>query len=302
MKVAVVGAGNFGTAVANIVAANGVDVQLWMRDRAQLADIVAHGENRRYLPGHALADGVTPGNNLATAVGDSEMLFVTVPSTSFRAVANELRGLVRDGTFAISATKGIDADGFQLMSQILQAALPAAKVGVISGPNLAEEMADGRYTGTVVASRHESLCGAVQEVLKSPTFRVYASEDVYGVELGGALKNIYAIICGLASSLDVGQNAIAMLITRSLAEMGRFAVALGADHTPSWALPGLAICTPPAPRRCRGTSSWAPSWLRARLSTRPWPSSARPPRASTPCAWCAPRAPNSASTCRWLTA
>lgn len=252
MRVAVVGAGNFGTAVANIVAANGVDVQLWMRDEAQLADILAHGENRRYLPGHALAERVTPGDDLAAAVGDSEMLFVTVPSTSFRAVAKELQGLVREGTFAISATKGIDADGFQLMSQILQDALPAAKVGVISGPNLAEEMADGRYTGTVVASRHESLCTAVQEVLKSPTFRVYASEDVYGVELGGALKNIYAIICGLASSLDVGQNAIAMLITRSLAEMGRFAVSLGANPFTFLGLAGVgdlyATCTSPLSR------------------------------------------------------
>ena len=252
MRVAIVGAGNFGTAVANIVAGNGIDTCLWMRDRDQLADIRASGENRRYLPGHPLAPRVAPTCDLAAAVGSSDMLFVTVPSASFRAVAADLRGAAKPGTFAISATKGIEADGFQLMSQILEAALPTARIGVISGPNLAEEMADGRYTGTVVASRHEPLRRAAREALKSASFRVYDSDDVYGVELGGALKNIYAIVCGLAATLEVGQNALAMLVTRSLAEMGRFAVSLGADPFTFLGLAGVgdlfATCTSPLSR------------------------------------------------------
>ena len=252
MRVAVVGAGNFGTAIANIVAGNGVDTYLWMRDREQLADIRARRENRRYLPGHPLADRVTPSADLAAAVGASDIVFVTVPSASFRAVADELSGMAKPGTCAISATKGIEAEGFRLMSQILEAALPRTKVGVISGPNLAEEMADGRYTGTVVASRHEELCATVQELLKSPTFRVYASDDVYGVELGGTLKNIYAIICGLATTLGIGHNALAMLVTRSLAEMGRFAVSLGANPLTFLGLAGVgdlfATCMSPLSR------------------------------------------------------
>ena len=252
MRVAIVGAGNFGTAVANMVARNGVDTYLWMRDREQLAEIRACGENRRYLPGHPLAERVQPTADLALAVGASDLLFVTVPSASFRAVADELRGLAKPGTYAISATKGIETQGFRLMSQLLEEALPSAKVGVISGPNLAEEMADGRAAGTVVASRHEELCSAVQDLLKSRTFRVYASDDVYGVELGGALKNIYAIVCGLATTLEVGQNALAMVITRSLAEMGRFAVALGANPFTFLGLAGVgdlfATCTSPLSR------------------------------------------------------
>ena len=247
MPVAIVGAGNFGTAVANIVAGNGVAAKLWMRDEDQLADIRAHGENRRYLPGHALAAGVEPTTDLRAAVQASELVFVTVPSASFRVVANDLRGVVRDGAGVVSATKGIEGEGFQLMSAILEEVLPAARVGVISGPNLAEEMADGRYAGTVVASRDPALRNAVQDALKSKTFRVYASDDVYGVELGGALKNIYAIVCGLATALDVGQNALAMLITRSLAEMGRFAVSLGASPFTFLGLAGVgdlfATCT-----------------------------------------------------------
>ena len=252
MRIAIVGAGNFGTAIANIVARGGIDVHLWMRDEAQLADIREHGENRRYLPGHALDRRVLPTADLEAAVGASELVFVTVPSASFRTVANDLKAVAQPDTGVISATKGIDASGFQLMSQILEQALPKARIGVISGPNLAEEMADGRFTGTVVASRHGELRSTVQDVLKSPTFRVYTSEDVYGVELGGALKNIYAVVCGLATALDVGQNALAMLVTRSLAEMGRFAVALGANPLTFLGLAGVgdlfATCTSPLSR------------------------------------------------------
>ena len=254
MQAAVVGAGNFGTAVANIVASNGVDVQLCVRDEAQLADMRARGENRRYLPGHALAERVHPTSDLAEALATSDVVFVTVPSASFREVTNELDGLVRAETCVISATKGIES-GFRLMSQILAEILPRTKVGVISGPNLAEEMADGRYTGTVVASRHRELCTTVQRILTSPTFRVYSSDDVYGVELGGALKNIYAIVCGMATELRVGQNALAMLVTRSLAEMGRFAVSLGANPLTFLGLSGVgdlfATCTSPYSRNFR---------------------------------------------------
>ena len=251
MRATIVGAGNFGTAVANIIAEGGVPVGLWMRDPGQLADIRANGENRRYLPGHALAPAVEPTADLAHAVCASDIVFVTVPSASFGEVARELRPVVKPGAAVISGTKGI-AEGFRLMSQILEDALPEARIGVVSGPNLAEEIADGRQTGTVVASRHESLREEVREALTSPTFRVYGSTDVYGVELGGALKNIYAIVCGVATALGVGQNALAMLITRSLAEMGRFAAALGANPMTFLGLAGVgdlfATCTSPLSR------------------------------------------------------
>ncbi len=252
MQVAIVGAGNFGTAIANIIADNDVAVRLWMRDEALLADIRDHGENRRYLPGHALAKRVEPTVDLGWAVRDSEVVFVAVSSASFRTVAGSLASLVRPGTCVISATKGVEEEGFQLMSQILEETLPKARIGVVSGPNLAEEMADGHYTGTVVASRHEGLCATVQEILKSPTFRVYTSGDVHGVELGGALKNVYGIVCGIATALNVGQNALAMLVTRSLAEMGRFATSLGAEPYTFLGLAGVgdlfATCTSPLSR------------------------------------------------------
>ena len=251
MRAAIVGAGNFGTAIANIIAGNGVPVRLWVRDAAQLADLRTHGENRRYLPGHPLAPLVEPTGDLPHAAGDCDVVFVTVPSASFGAVATGLRAVLTPDAAVISGTKGI-AEGFELMSQLLERTLPDARIGVISGPNLAEEMAEGRYTGTVVASRHAALRTAAQDLLTSATLRVYTSTDVYGVELGGALKNIYAIVCGVATSLGVGQNALAMLVTRSLAEMGRFAAALGANPLTFLGLAGVgdlfATCTSPLSR------------------------------------------------------
>ena len=251
MRAAVVGAGNFGTAIANIIAGNGVPVCLWMRDHAQLADLRAHGENRRYLPGHPLAPLVEATGDLPQAVGACDVVFVTVPSASFGAVAADLQAVLEPDAAVISGTKGI-AQGFELMSQLLERVLPRVRVGVISGPNLAEEMAAGSYTGTVVASRHDALRSVAQNILTSPTLRVYASTDVYGVELGGALKNIYAIVCGVATSLGVGQNALGMLVTRSLAEMGRFAAALGANPLTFLGLAGVgdlfATCTSPLSR------------------------------------------------------
>ena len=212
MQVAIIGSGNFGTAVANIVSGNGVPAYLWMRDSQQFAEIEKYGENRRYLPGYPLEEKVTPTLDLQMAVSESDLLFVTVPSASFREMSIELAPFVSKETYIVSGTKGVEAPSFKLMSQILEEEIPGRRIGVISGPNIAEEIAGGHFTGTVVASRDPKLCQCVQMVFASDTFRVYSSEDIYGVELGGALKNIYAIVCGMAARLEVGQNTIAMLI------------------------------------------------------------------------------------------
>ena len=252
MQVAIIGAGNFGTAIANIVSANGVPAYLWMRDPRQLAEIKKYGENRRYLSGHPLEEKVTPTLDLERAVVESDLLFVTVPSASFREMSIDLAPFVPRETYVVSGTKGIEASGFNLMSQILEEEIPGRRVGAISGPNLAEEMADGHLTGTVVASRDPGLCECVQKVFSSNTFRVYSSEDIYGVELGGALKNIYAIACGMAARLGVGQNTVAMLITRSLAEMSRFAESMGANPYTFLGLAGvgdlMVTCSSPLSR------------------------------------------------------
>ncbi len=252
MEVAIQGGGNFGTAIANIVAKNGYPTYLWMRDEQQVADCIAHGENRRYLPGHPLDARLTPTADFAQAVANSSVCFVSVPSASFREVGEQLASFTQPRDILISATKGIEAPGFRLMSQILGEITSSERIGVLSGPNLAEEIADAQYTGTVIASTDAGLCKTVQKILSNETFRVYESFDVYGVELAGALKNIYAIICGMAAGLKVGQNTLGMLITRSLAEMSRFAVSMGANPLTFLGLAGvgdlLVTCTSPLSR------------------------------------------------------
>lgn len=254
MEVAIIGGGNFGTAMANIAARNGFVTHLWMRDEQQVADCLTHRENRRYLPGHRLADEVRPTSDLEDAVDRSTAIFVCVPSASFREATARLAGHTDADDIVVSATKGIErrSDGFWLMSQVLGELLPTERIGVLSGPNLAEEIADGQYTGTVIASRDAGVCETVRTVFKSETFRVYDNDDVFGVELAGALKNIYAIVCGIAGGLAVGQNTVGMLITRSLAEMSRFAVSQGANPFTFLGLAGvgdlLVTCTSPLSR------------------------------------------------------
>jgi len=236
---AVLGGGSFGTAIANILAANGQPTYLWMRDPVNADICQRERENARYLPGYRLVDELTVTADLARALKNSQVVFLSVPSHGFRAVAQEIRPLLRPDAMVISAAKGIEPQGFTLMSQILEQELPAHRYGVLSGPNFAKEIVARQHTGTVIASEHPEVTAAVQKSLRSETFRVYANTDRYGVELGGALKNIYAIICGMAAALGAGHNTQAMLLTRSLAEMSRFASAMGANPMTFLGLAGM---------------------------------------------------------------
>jgi glycerol-3-phosphate dehydrogenase (NAD(P)+) len=178
-------------------------------------------------------------SNLELALAQSDVVFISVPSVAFRAVIQQVRPYLQPSARVISTTKGIDSSGFTLMSQILEEEVPDHAIGVLSGPNFAKEMIQQQLTGSVIASEDESLIQRVQEVLCSSTFRVYSNDDRYGVELAGALKNIYAIIVGMAEARDCGQNTLAMLMTRSLAEMGRFSHRLGANPMTLLGLAGV---------------------------------------------------------------
>ena len=252
MRIAIVGGGNFGTAIGNIVAANGHATSLWMRDPDQVAESLIHRENTRYLPGHPLEGLLVPTDDLESAAADAEIIFVTVPSYGFRDICRQLAPFVRKSDLLVSGTKGIEPVSFRLMSQLIAEHTLSEHIGVLSGPNFAEEIADKHYTGSVLASESAQVRAKVQEVMRSETFRVYPSQDIFGVELGGALKNIYAIVCGMAVGLNVGQNTIGMIITRSLAEMSRFAVSMGANPYTFLGLSGvgdlLVTCTSPLSR------------------------------------------------------
>ncbi|MDQ7986880.1 NAD(P)H-dependent glycerol-3-phosphate dehydrogenase [Pseudomonas sp. G34] len=249
--IAVLGGGSFGTAIANLLAQNGHRVLHWMRDPVQAEAIRTHRENPRYLKGVKVLDGVEPTTDLPAALKACELAFVALPSSALRQVLQPVAGLLA-GKQLVSTTKGIEAQTFKLMSEIIEEVAPQARIGVLSGPNLAKEIAAHTLTATVVASEDEALCRTVQEVLHGRTFRVYASADRFGVELGGALKNVYAIIAGMAAALGMGENTKSMLITRALAEMTRFAVHLGANPMTFLGLAGvgdlIVTCSSPKSR------------------------------------------------------
>ena len=236
--IAVLGGGSFGTAIANLLAENGHHVLLWMRDAEQAESIRTLRQNPRYLKGVEILPLVEPTTDLSFTLDACELVFVALPSSALRQALQPFATQL-GGKMLVSTTKGIEADSFMLMSQILEQIAPQARIGVLSGPNLAREVAEHALTATVVASQDEALCRHVQKVLHGRTFRVYASSDRFGVELGGALKNVYAIMAGMAAALGMGENTRSMLITRALAEMTRFAVKLGANPMTFLGLAGV---------------------------------------------------------------
>lgn len=253
--VAVLGGGSFGTAIANMIAEKGHRSTLWMRNAERAQEINAEHCNRHYLPDYSLHEGLYATAELSEAVVGADVVFMAVPSKSCREVANALAACIESKAILVSTTKGIEPDGFKLMSQVLAEVLPDTPLGVMSGPNLAKEVAARQLTGTVIASENEQVITTIQELLHSSYFRVYASSDMFGVELGGALKNIYAIMSGMGAALGLGQNTIGMLITRSLAEMSRFAVQMGADPMTFLGLSGvgdlIVTCMSPLSRNYR---------------------------------------------------
>jgi glycerol-3-phosphate dehydrogenase (NAD(P)+) len=254
-NIVVLGGGSFGTAIANMIASNGHPTTLWMRDEANVQHCLIQGENDRYLPGYKLDKRLKLTSDLAAALKDSALVFFSVPSKAFRDVCRQAGAFIKPGTMVVSTAKGIEGDSFKLMSDVLSEELEQPRVGVISGPNLAREVARKELTATVIASADKDLCDFVQKTLSTDFFRVYANSDMFGVELAGALKNIYAVTAGVASAMNLGQNTMGMLITRSLAEMTRFATRLGADPMTFIGLSGVGdlfvTCTSPLSRNFR---------------------------------------------------
>ena len=254
-KISVIGGGSFGTVIANITAENGYHVSFWMRNESQAEQLNLTRENSQYLPNYRLNERIVATSDMADAVKGSGLIFVAVPSSSFRQVVRDMVPHISEDTVLVSTTKGIESGSFDMMTQILNQEAPKAKVGVLSGPNLAMEIAKKDPTGTVIASSDEQVRKLVKSVLKSKYFRVYSNNDMFGVELGGSLKNIYAIIAGIAAALGMGHNTNSMLVTRALTEMARFGKELGADPMTFLGLAGVGdlvvTCSSPLSRNYR---------------------------------------------------
>ena len=237
-SVAVLGGGSFGTVLANLAASNGYNVSLWVRDSEQALRINSEGANTTYHPELKLSKNITASDNLKEVLNNRSIIFIATPSIVFEQIVIRVSDYIDEKPYLVSCTKGILDNPFRPLSEIISSKLKNT-IGVLSGPNLAKEIADEKIAGTVIASPDESLINIVKSVLSSETFKIYSSKDMQGVEMAGALKNIYAVICGMAESLKVGENAIGLILTRSMAEMSRFAVAKGANPITFLGLSGM---------------------------------------------------------------
>ena len=232
--VAVLGAGSWGTALALLIARNGYAVKLWDISTGHLDSIRRHGENKRYLPGVALPRNLEAVDDLESLLFCTGQILVVVPSHAFRATLDSLaRIYTKDKQLLISwGTKGFDPEHGVLLSEVAAEVFPSSRLAVISGPSFATEVAHDLPTALTVASPDEDTANTVAAWLRSDRVRVYTNNDLAGVQLGGAIKNVMALAAGISDGLGFGANARAALITRGLAEMNRLGKALGGDpHT-----------------------------------------------------------------------
>jgi len=254
VKAAVMGAGMWGTTFAQVLCDAGTHAMLWGRQPELAEAINARHQNPAYLPGITLTAGLYATGDPAEALAGADLVVLAVPAQTLRGNLTAWRPLLPPEAALISLMKGIEHGTRQRMSEVIAEVTGAGpgRIAVISGPNLALEIAQRQYAATVVACAEETLAKALQQACHTPYFRPYTNPDVVGCELGGAVKNVIAIAVGIAIGMGLGVNTTAMLITRGLAEIARLGAALGADQHTFAGLAGMgdlvATCSSPMSR------------------------------------------------------
>jgi glycerol-3-phosphate dehydrogenase (NAD(P)+) len=236
------GAGSWGTTIAVHLARNGRRVNLWGRSRAALDEMRLLNENRTYLPGVTIPEGVTPSLDLEQAISNVAGIFYAIPAQGLRGIVRRVAGSNPDAPLHVSLAKGIEISTLMRPTEVMRDELPASthdKISTLCGPSLAREVCHQMPTAVVAAAATESTAREVQTLLMSETFRVYTNSDVVGVELAGALKNVIAIAAGISDGLGYGDNTRGALITRGLAEIVRISLAMGATRETFAGLAGL---------------------------------------------------------------
>ncbi|MGI8961565.1 MAG: NAD(P)H-dependent glycerol-3-phosphate dehydrogenase [Bryobacteraceae bacterium] len=241
-RLAVIGAGSWGTALAIALASRFDSVHLWARDCERAAEITRLRENRRYLAGFSLPRHVEVSCDLRLAAADADMILCVVPSTHVRGVLHRIRPYLSAGARVVSGSKGLEGNTLYRMSQVASEVLgrpSSPPIAVLSGPTFAREVAAGEPAALVIASEDASAAEEIQRVFCTPRLRLYVSQDVIGVEIGAALKNVIAIGAGICRGLGLGSNSVAALVTRGLAEITRLAVTMGGNSRTLSGLAGL---------------------------------------------------------------
>jgi glycerol-3-phosphate dehydrogenase (NAD(P)+) len=242
VRIGVVGGGSWGTAIANHMALKGFDVDLWIREEEVYYQIKEKGINETFLPGIRLSGGIRPVQSFDEVSTEKDLLLIVVPSHVFRDISTKLFPFFSSSTPIVVGTKGIENETLMTMSQVVKSVVPGNwddNLACLSGPSFAREVCYKHPTAVTLASRNEKLAKYLQELFSADYFRVYTTQDVMGVELGGALKNVIAIAAGASDGLGFGYNARAALITRGLAEITRLGVSMGAKPLTFAGLAGI---------------------------------------------------------------
>lgn len=239
MKIAVIGSGSWGTAVSSLLASKSFDVWLWSWRLEETNALMRDRENKEFLPGVSLANDITFSNDMGACVQGASLIVMASPSHAVRGTANALAKHIQPEQIVLNIAKGLEPETLMRLSEVIKDEIPGVRLAVMSGPSHAEEVGRGMATANVVASEHDDIPLFIQDVFMSPFFRVYTSDDLLGVELGGAIKNVIALAAGIAVGLGCGDNTSAALMTRGIAEISRLGVAMGAKAETFAGLTGI---------------------------------------------------------------
>ena len=237
MKTAVIGSGSWGTAIAMLLAQKGNDVYLWSWQQEETDRLINDRENKEFLPGIKFLDNIVCTHDMGKCIAGADVVVTAVPSPATRTTAKQMKEFVADGQIIVNISKGLEGD--LRLSEVFKSEMPNANVSALSGPSHAEEVSRKIPTTVVVASDDDKTAKFLQDVFMCDYFRVYTSDDIIGVELGGALKNVIALCAGVSDGLGYGDNTKAALITRGIAEMKRLGVAMGAKESTFAGLSGI---------------------------------------------------------------
>lgn len=238
-KIGVIGAGSWGTALTVLLNSNGHQVTVWSAIEDEIKMLQQEREHKDKLPGVALAESIQFTTDLQEAIAGKDILVLAVPSPFTRSTSKRMKEFVEENQIIVNVAKGIEEDSMKTLTEIIEEEIPQAVVTVLSGPSHAEEVGKGLPTTCVVGAKDEKTAEYIQETFMNSVFRVYTSDDILGIELGGALKNVIALAAGVADGLGYGDNVKAALITRGISEISRLGVAMGGRKETFGGLTGI---------------------------------------------------------------